>query len=128
MLAQCRRFSTSNSSEKARDSVKVMPYVPSGKITLVTDAGEEFLRGGDAAGFKAGDRNGHYLQNRWSADVQVLEIRVLPWRRTILASTWSVQAWCARETCPGGSLPACLTCAKGICPFSGRQSPCPTSH
>jgi uncharacterized cupin superfamily protein len=32
------------------------------------------LHGGDAAGFKAGDRNGHCLQNRSSADVQVLEI------------------------------------------------------
>ena len=49
-------------------------YVLSGEITLVTDAGEELLRGGDAAGFKAGDRNGHCLQNRSSADVQVLEI------------------------------------------------------
>jgi uncharacterized cupin superfamily protein len=49
-------------------------YVLSGEVTLVTDAGEELLRGGYAAGFKAGDRNGHCLQNRSSADVQVLEI------------------------------------------------------
>lgn len=49
-------------------------YVLSGEITLVTDGGEETLRAGDAAGFKAGDRNGHCLQNRSDADAQVLEI------------------------------------------------------
>src|SRR4029077_21216521 len=49
-------------------------YVLEGEVTLVTDAGEELLRAGDAAGFKAGDRNGHCLQNCSSADVQVLEI------------------------------------------------------
>jgi uncharacterized cupin superfamily protein len=40
----------------------------------VTDGGEETLRAGDAAGFKAGDRNGHCLQNRSDKDAQVLEI------------------------------------------------------
>jgi uncharacterized cupin superfamily protein len=49
-------------------------YVLSGEVTLVTDAGEELLSAGDAAGFKAGDRNGHCLQNRSGADAQVLEI------------------------------------------------------
>ena len=49
-------------------------YVVSGEVTLVTDDGEETLRAGDAAGFKAGDRNGHCLQNRSEADAQVLEI------------------------------------------------------
>jgi uncharacterized cupin superfamily protein len=49
-------------------------YVLSGEVTLVTDGGEETLRAGDAAGFKAGDRNGHCLQNRSAADAQVLEI------------------------------------------------------
>jgi uncharacterized cupin superfamily protein len=49
-------------------------YVLSGEVTLVTDGGEETLRAGDAAGFKAGDRNGHCLQNRSEADAQVLEI------------------------------------------------------
>ena len=33
-------------------------------MVLVTDAGEEVLRAGDCAGFKAGDPNGHHLQNR----------------------------------------------------------------
>jgi uncharacterized cupin superfamily protein len=41
---------------------------------LVTDAGDERLGAGDAAGFKAGDRNGHCLQNRSAVDALVLEI------------------------------------------------------
>jgi uncharacterized cupin superfamily protein len=49
-------------------------YVLSGEVTLVTDAGDELLRPGDAAGFKAGDRNGHCLQNRSGADALALEI------------------------------------------------------
>jgi uncharacterized cupin superfamily protein len=49
-------------------------YVLSGEVTLVTDAGAERLGAGDAAGFKAGDRDGHCLQNRSGADVLVLEI------------------------------------------------------
>ena len=49
-------------------------YVLSGEVVLVTDGGEEVLRPGDAAGFPAGDANGHCLQNRSQSDVQVLEI------------------------------------------------------
>lgn len=49
-------------------------YVLSGEVTLVTDHGEELLHAGDAAGFKAGDSNGHCLQNRSNANVEVLEI------------------------------------------------------
>ena len=49
-------------------------YVVSGEVTLVTDGGEEILRAGDCAGFKAGDKNGHHLQNRGSRDALVLEI------------------------------------------------------
>ncbi len=49
-------------------------YVLAGEVVLVTDAGEEILRAGDAAGFKAGDKNGHCLQNRSGAEVRVLEI------------------------------------------------------
>ena len=44
------------------------------RSTLVTDDGEELLRAGDAAGFKAGDGNGHCLQNRSEGDATVLEI------------------------------------------------------
>lgn len=49
-------------------------YVLSGEVTLVTDAGEEVLRPGNAAGFKAGDPDGHCLQNRSSSDALVLEV------------------------------------------------------
>jgi uncharacterized cupin superfamily protein len=49
-------------------------YVVAGEVTLVTDAGPEILRAGDCAGFKAGDTDGHTLQNRSSADAVVLEI------------------------------------------------------
>src|ERR1700676_4770280 len=49
-------------------------YVLAGEVVLVTDEGEETLRAGDAAGFKAGDSNGHCLQNRSGADTRILEI------------------------------------------------------
>jgi uncharacterized cupin superfamily protein len=49
-------------------------YVLAGEVTLVSDAGEEVLRPGDAAGFKASDSDGHCLQNRSDGDALVLEI------------------------------------------------------
>jgi len=49
-------------------------YVLSGEVTLVSDDGEEVLRAGDAAGFKADDPDGHCLQNRSDRDAVVLEI------------------------------------------------------
>jgi uncharacterized cupin superfamily protein len=49
-------------------------YVLSGEVVLVTDGGEEILRTGDAAGFPAGDKNGHCLQNRSDRDAQLLEV------------------------------------------------------
>ena len=49
-------------------------YVLAGEVTLVSDAGEEILRAGDAAGFKAGDADGHCLQNRSGAEARVLEV------------------------------------------------------
>lgn len=49
-------------------------YVLEGELTLVTDAGEETLRAGDCAGFKAGVRDGHHLQNRTQKDAVVIEI------------------------------------------------------
>ncbi len=49
-------------------------YVLSGEVTLVTDAGAEILRAGDAAGFKAGEQNGHCLQNHSQTEATVLEI------------------------------------------------------
>src|ERR1700736_5109416 len=49
-------------------------YVVAGDVVLVTDDGEEVLRPGDAAGFKAGDANGHCLRNTSTSDALVLEI------------------------------------------------------
>jgi len=49
-------------------------YLISGEVVLVTDGGEETLRAGDAAGFKADDEDGHCLQNRSDADALLLEI------------------------------------------------------
>src|SRR5260370_22812254 len=49
-------------------------YVLSGEVVLATEAGEEILRAGDAAGFPANDPNGHCVQNHSSGDALVLEI------------------------------------------------------
>jgi len=49
-------------------------YVLDGEVVLVTDAGEEILRAGDCAGFKAGVTDGHHLQNRSTRDAVVLEV------------------------------------------------------
>jgi len=49
-------------------------YVLSGEVVLVSDTGDEVLRAGECAGFKAGDPDGHCLQNRNTADAMVLEI------------------------------------------------------
>ncbi len=49
-------------------------YVLEGEVVLVTDAGEEVLRAGDSAGFKAGVRDGHHLQNRSPAEAVLLVV------------------------------------------------------
>lgn len=49
-------------------------YVLEGEVVLVTDAGEEILRRGDCAGFKAGDPDGHHLRNRSDREAVILEI------------------------------------------------------
>jgi uncharacterized cupin superfamily protein len=49
-------------------------YVVEGEVVLVTDAGEEVLRAGDCAGFKAGEPDGHQLQNRSGQDALFLEV------------------------------------------------------
>ena len=49
-------------------------YVLEGEVVLVTDVGEEILRAGDCAGFKAGVKDGHHLQNRSPADALLLEV------------------------------------------------------
>ncbi len=49
-------------------------YIVEGELVLVTDAGEETLRAGDCAGFKAGVADGHHLQNRTDRDAVFLEV------------------------------------------------------
>ena len=55
-------------------------WVLEGEVVLVTDAGEEVLRPGDCAGFKAGVPDGHHLQNRSGADAVVLEVGTRDWK------------------------------------------------
>ena len=49
-------------------------WVVEGEVVLVTDAGEEVLRAGDCAGFKANVPNGHHLINRTGRDALILEV------------------------------------------------------
>ena len=43
-------------------------------MVLVTDAGEEVLKAGDCAGFKAVEPDGHHLQNRSDRSAGLLEV------------------------------------------------------
>ena len=49
-------------------------YVLSGELVLVTDAGEQLLTAGMAAGFPAGRADGHHLVNRSARDAVVIEV------------------------------------------------------
>jgi uncharacterized cupin superfamily protein len=49
-------------------------YVLKGELVLVTDAGEQVLTAGNAAGFPAGARDGHHLINRSGSDALFLEV------------------------------------------------------
>src|SRR5690242_21369720 len=49
-------------------------YVLDGEVVLITDAGEEILHPGDSAGFAAGVRDGHCLQNRTRDDALILVV------------------------------------------------------
>jgi len=49
-------------------------YVIEGEVVLVTDAGEQLLRAGAAAGFPAGNPDGHHLVNRSGAMAVYLEV------------------------------------------------------
>lgn len=51
-------------------------YIVSGEATLITNDGEQKLTSGMAAGFPAGEANGHHLVNRSDGDVIYLEIGV----------------------------------------------------
>ena len=49
-------------------------YILEGELTLITDAGEEILKSGMAAGFPANEANGHHLVNRSSVVGVYLEV------------------------------------------------------
>lgn len=49
-------------------------YVLEGELVLKTNAGKEYLTAGMAAGFPAGEANGHHLCNESNADAVYLEI------------------------------------------------------
>ena len=49
-------------------------YILEGVATLITDEGETVLAAGMAAGFPAGNPNGHTLANRTDTDVLALEV------------------------------------------------------
>ena len=49
-------------------------YIVEGQVTLVTNAGKQILKPGDAAGFPAGEADGHHLVNHSSSIVTYLEI------------------------------------------------------
>ena len=55
-------------------------WIVSGELVLVQDEGETVMRPGDAAGFAAGDRNGHQFVNRSDADAQFLVVGTRPER------------------------------------------------
>lgn len=49
-------------------------YIVSGRLILITDAGEQELKPGMVAGFPAGNPDGHQLVNKSGADAVYLEI------------------------------------------------------
>ena len=49
-------------------------WVLEGEVVLVSNDGEETLRAGDCAGFKAGVADGHHLQNRSGRKAVILEV------------------------------------------------------
>ncbi len=49
-------------------------YVLEGELVLITDRGEQVLRAGMAAGYPAGDEDGHQMVNRGQALARYLEV------------------------------------------------------
>ncbi len=47
-------------------------FMLSGEVVLIEDDGEQILRPGDAAGWSAGDANGHHVINRTEANATYL--------------------------------------------------------
>jgi len=58
-------------------------YVLEGEVVLVTDAGEQLLTAGMAAGFPAGRPDGHHLINRSDKPARVIEV-----------GTRTTESWC----------------------------------
>jgi uncharacterized cupin superfamily protein len=48
--------------------------VLAGEVVLITGAGEEVLKAGDCAGFKAGEADGHHIVNRSDRPAMLLEV------------------------------------------------------
>lgn len=61
-------------------------YVIEGEVVLVSNSGEQVLRPGECAGFKAGVADGHHLQNRSGRDALILEVGAR--RREVEAVTY----------------------------------------
>lgn len=49
-------------------------WIVDGELVLVTDAGEQIMRAGDCASFKAAVQDGHHLQNRSSRPAHFLAV------------------------------------------------------
>ena len=49
-------------------------YILSGEVVLISNGGEQILRAGMCAGYRAGERDAHHFVNRSSAPAQYLEI------------------------------------------------------
>ena len=49
-------------------------YILDGEVVMVTNDGETVLKAGDCAGFKAGEADGHHMQNRSGAEAVMLEV------------------------------------------------------
>lgn len=49
-------------------------YVLEGELVLVTDAGEQRLAAGMCAGYPAGNRDAHHMQNRGTKPARYLEV------------------------------------------------------
>jgi uncharacterized cupin superfamily protein len=86
-------------------------YVLTGEVVLVTNAGEEVLRAGDAAGFSANDLDGHCLQNRSGKDATVLEVGTRQKGSVAFYSDIDMMA-------PAGGKPAAYTHRDGT-PYEG---------
>jgi len=58
-------------------------YVLEGEVTLITDAGEQVLGPGAAAGFPAGRADGHHFVNRGSVTAVLLEVGDRPAQESV---------------------------------------------